>query len=172
MNLERLQHQIDILRSVAAAEKQFDMSQWLDVSSHGCGSSACAFGYACLDPAFQAQGLRLEFEHRYPNEDIGEARRFTVASVADFNLVRNRLGRFDPVFGDYNSFDAAAVFYGITVSAATFLFDPDTYTGPSRYGAITPEDVIERINVVIERGGILQAEDFVLHDDDEDEEDC
>ena len=170
MNLERLQHQIEILQKVALAEKKFDMSQWLDVGPHGCGSSACAFGYACLDPYFQAQGLRLEFAHRYPNEDAGEARRITITSVADFNLVRNRQGRFDPVFGGFSSFDAAAEFYDITVSAASFLFDPDTYTGPSRYGAITPEDVIERIKTVIERGGILQADDFVLHD--EDEEDC
>jgi hypothetical protein len=168
MNLERLQHQIDILQKVAVAEKKFDMSQWLDVNTHGCGSSACAFGYACLDPYFQAQGLRLEFEHRYPNEDIGEARRLTIASVADFNLVRNRPGRFDPVFGDYSSFDAAAEIYDITLLAASFLFDPDTYVREGE--PIAPEDVIGRVMVVIDRGGDVSEDDFVLHDDDE--EDC
>ena len=165
MNLERLQHQIDILRGVADTAKLFDMGQWLDVNTHGCGMAACAFGYACLDPAFQAEGLRLEFAPR--DRPVDGERIITIANVTDFKKIRRIPGCFDPVFGGYSSFEAAAEFYDITLNAALYLFDPDTYD--IRESNITPEDVIERVNMVIERDGVITADDIVLRDDDEDD---
>jgi len=58
MNIERLNHLITILERVQNDPKekaQFDMNFWINY----CGTSACAVGFACLDPVFQAQGLKI-----------------------------------------------------------------------------------------------------------------
>ena len=58
MNIERLNHLITILERVQSDPKEkvkFDMNVWINY----CGTSACAVGFACLDPIFQAQGLEI-----------------------------------------------------------------------------------------------------------------
>ncbi len=51
MNIERLQHLITVLENVPA--ERFDLAEWQ------CGTTACAVGWAALDPVFNKQGLRL-----------------------------------------------------------------------------------------------------------------
>lgn len=58
MNTERLQHLITILRQVPAED--FDMAVWK------CGTAACAVGWACLDPAFNEQGLSFAMPQELP----------------------------------------------------------------------------------------------------------
>ena len=53
INVQRLHHLIAILESVP--EESFDLSLWRRESP--CGTIACAVGWACADPLFNAQEL-------------------------------------------------------------------------------------------------------------------
>ena len=82
-------------------------SQWLALSSGRrqiltegfCGTRACAVGHACLDPRFNALGLRLD--------DGNE-------------------GNF-PVFDGSTSWEAVEKFFGLSASQATRLFYKEEY---------------------------------------------
>jgi hypothetical protein len=55
MHKERLQQMVTMLRGLPEGKrKTFDLDEWQ------YGTSACAVGYACLDPVFNGQGLRFE----------------------------------------------------------------------------------------------------------------
>jgi hypothetical protein len=54
MNRERLQQMVTMLRGLPSeGEVGFRLTSW------HCGTTACAVGHACLNPAFQEQGLSL-----------------------------------------------------------------------------------------------------------------
>jgi hypothetical protein len=152
MNRERLQRQIDILRAVAAQALPFDMDAWVGGDGEACGTAACAFGYACLDPAFQAEGLRLMFIRRYSDELEYTPRKRTITTVADYNAIRSVPGTFAPVFAGQHEFSAAATFYDILLDAAEYLFDPGCYRDEDNEmrDGITPDEVIARIERVMD----------------------
>lgn len=57
MNKERLLTLASFLETQVPEDK-FRMDTWV-VDVHTCGSSACAFGWACRIPEFKALGLKL-----------------------------------------------------------------------------------------------------------------
>lgn len=143
MNIERLKHQIEILQDVAARGAHFDMDQWAGEWDHGCGMAACAFGYGALDPAFQAEGLRL----RFTNAD----RRREITTIEEYNAICREAGQFEPAFDGHVGFSAAVQFFDISMEYADWLFNAANYRGldPS---AITPGHVIARIERLLETG--------------------
>lgn len=50
MNRERLQQMVTMLRELP--EETFNLDAWT------CGTSACAVGWACVNPVFTEQGLK------------------------------------------------------------------------------------------------------------------
>jgi hypothetical protein len=152
MNRERLQRQIDILRTVAAQALPFDMDAWVGGDGEACGTAACAFGYACLDPAFQAEGLKLTFWHRYHNPESGEPRTIVLTTVADYNATRQIPGLYDVAYQGHGGFSAAATFYDIPLDAAEYLFDPGGYRDEDNEmrDGIMPDEVIGRIERVMD----------------------
>lgn len=156
MNTERLQIQIDVLHRVMEAELPFNMGAWLEHTSSPCATAACAFGYAALDPRLQAEGLSL-----YAID--GALGRVTITSVADYNrlLLSNSMHQVWPTYAGLDAFAAASKFYGISRDAARFLFDPECY---EESDPIFPEDVIKRIEYLLDNDGNMPPED----DDDGD----
>jgi len=160
MKRDRLDITIDVLRDVAAAKRgPFDMGAWIGMQEPGspCSTACCAFGYAALDSRLQAQGLSLGYSN--------DGKAGTIQSIADFNATMlaadpgEDVPSVYPTFGGASGFEAAMRFYGITARAADYLFEPTYYRKVS--SDITPEDVIEHIERVIQLEG--QAPD-----DDED----
>lgn len=152
MNRERLNHQIEILRAVAAQALPFDMDSWVGGDGEACGTAACAFGYACLDPAFQAEGLKLTFWHRYHNPESREPRTIILTTIEDYNATRQIAGLYDVAYQGHGGFSAAATFYDISLDAAEYLFDPGCYRdedGEMRNG-VMPDEVIGRIERVMD----------------------
>jgi hypothetical protein len=55
MHKERLQQMVTMLRNLPEEKREnFDLTDW------NCGTSACAVGWACLDPVFIEQGLTFD----------------------------------------------------------------------------------------------------------------
>ena len=75
-----------------------------------CGTSACALGWAALNPEFNKLGLKMEW-YRTVYSDLKETQRF-IGSV---------------VYKGDSDFDAAAEFFGIDDESANYLFDPWEY---------------------------------------------
>jgi hypothetical protein len=158
MKRDRLDITIDVLRDVAAAKRgPFDMGAWIGMQEpeSPCSTACCAFGYAALDSRLQAQGLSLG----YNNDGNAGA----IQSIADFNAMMlaadpdKDVPSVYPMFGGLSGFHAAQKFYGITGHAAEYLFEPGTYRkAPSD---IEPEDVIERIERVIQLEGQAPDDD-------------
>lgn len=179
MNIDRMNHMITVLEGVIAADKAFNLSGWVmnEASMHRddpdfvknhwntvgnvqktCGTSACAMGYAALDPAFQAQGLTLKIEVYGPD---GRTVEYPVTTVKEFNeITRRPTLEVDEIYIRFNGQDgigAAMEFFGITEKAATWMFLPDHYEDMTQDNQvpITPQAVIDRLRAVIEAGGEL-----------------
>jgi len=164
MNLARMNHLITVLEGVERAKKRFDLTSWVSnkidvdtcsgekpVVAEACGTSACALGYAALDPVFQAEGLGFEVAFA---DQFGKCRTEMVKDIASFNkaIKAPDFWRMDPIFGDREGLLAAREFFGITISAAGYLFDPETYDdGNSR--PVLPSEVIERVREVMDNDG-------------------
>jgi hypothetical protein len=88
-----------LLRATVAAKEpdQIVMEQWK------CDTSACALGWASLDPTFNKEGLTLEWGPNYWGEPA-----------------------WIPTYAGSTMYDAGARFFGITESEAQQLFDPLT----------------------------------------------
>lgn len=126
MNIERLTRLRDLLRADAANPKgvKFDLNAWVAQDRNGgarlsyeikdgkpvvaptmsCDTFACALGLACLDPSFQAEGLRFTLEDSESTDS-----------------------RMTPWFNGETHFEAGAEFFGITDADSTYLFDPECY---------------------------------------------
>lgn len=167
MNEHRLRLTIDVLHDVAQANKRFNMARWLgkraDERQDACGTAACAFGHAALDPRLQAEGLSLIGEL---NDTLDVVPIRTIADFSAWLTCPNATGYADPCFDGETGFDAATAFYDITYDAADYLFDPTSY--PRDAVGVTPEDVITRIERVIELGGEAPDRD-TYENEDEDE---
>lgn len=135
MNVERLNKLIELLETIPDAD--FDLRNWVGkyegaqlvdnpkpdlILDGNCGTVACAVGWACLDPWFNSQGLKLDLppncvgsEPTYycPNEDW-----------------------------EYFGFSAVAAFFDIHAFIAEELFLPIHYPETDR---VKPSQVIEKI---------------------------
>lgn len=101
---------------------------------HKCGATACAVGYAGLDPWFRARGLSTSID--------GDVKYVLPGENEDDD-------------GAYDGFDAAAEFFGISADNAFYLFSDVSYADRSATG---PDQVITRIKQMIEDDLTKQAE--------------
>jgi hypothetical protein len=94
-DLKRLQR----LREIVAAKEpdQVNMEQWK------CGTTACALGWASLDPTFNKEGLNLELGPNYWGETA-----------------------WIPTYNGSTMYDAGARFFDLFLDEAQELFDPVT----------------------------------------------
>ena len=133
MNKERLLRLAnEILPKVV--EEKFDMGVWQ------CDTSACAMGWACMDPVFKSEGLQFNTASNYGNSGY---------SVY-------------PWFEGEVTFRAAAKFFGLSEKQAEYLFDPGSYQDAAYrnrkrinylgYMMVAKEDVIERIHMLVGEG--------------------
>lgn len=171
MNIERLNHQIVILEGVAAANKAFDLAHWggradseTTVGEIGpCGTACCAFGYAALDPTFQAQGLKLKVW------DGGDGERIVIESVDHLNKLKPDSTL--PAFENLCGLDAAMRFFDLSYEQVCWLFTPEEYLSYEEWmededtpRPVAPAEVIERIRHLL-AGGSCET-----HDDRRDRE--
>lgn len=115
LRLKRLRRLIVVLKRVPPCKLK--MSSWY------CGTAACAFGHAALDPVFNKQGLhkyRDTIVWRYSEELKGEGSGFT-------------------------SWDAACSFFNITEEEASLIFSINSYGTFD----VTPSEVIKNVRRVI-----------------------
>ena len=126
---ERFRNLIRVLENVIENELLFDLGTWSDAATPEialeCGTSACAIGYAAIDPYFRGIGLHLELE---PDKQW---------------LV--------PVYNEKSLFAAAAELFGINIHDANLLFSPDHYM-PSN--SQNPRAVLERVETYVLRSQI------------------
>lgn len=135
MNTQRLQHLITVLEAVPV--DHFDLTNWK------CGTSACAVGWACQSPAFNAEGFTLKLSG---SGHSGEP----VLTLPD--------SQQDSPTG----FDAVEIFFGLTGDQAYRLFMPDGYYDAG-IDDPKPADVIDRIRKLLgERapGDLEQARQY------------
>jgi len=106
----RLLKLADFLQNEVKSEK-FDLATFAtleaDTLKHGCGTTACAVGWACSIPSFKKAGLKL----------------FNFTSTRD---ARNHV-QMGIQFKDKNRWRAVTLFFGIEENEAYHLFDPAHY---------------------------------------------
>jgi hypothetical protein len=90
-------------------------SIWQGREDLGCGAKACAMGWAATIPEFRALGLRLV---RPVSPSTGKP----LAAIPELAIDEGA----DPLRG----FEAAAALFGLSRTAADYLFDPDAYRDP------------------------------------------
>lgn len=101
MNKKRLLKLADFLETVKP--KEFRMDSWYNETP--CGTTACAFGWACSIPSFKRAGLKMKVI-RHTDVAYG-----------------------DVTFKGLESYNAASKFFGIDIDEAEYLFSPDAYSG-------------------------------------------
>jgi hypothetical protein len=165
MNVERLTHLLEIMEGVRDRQLSFNIGAWLthppasqspkEPKDQWCGTTACALGYAALDPIFSEAGLKIKFDGRI----IDTLEEFNTI-VHDGTKNRRGIGVWD-VSISYNgeiAYEAGAAFFGISDQASEWLFDNMNYDR-SEYN--NPSAVIARIKKVIERGNKLRLPSHV-----------
>lgn len=135
MNVERLNKLIELLETIPDAD--FDLRNWIgkyngvqmidyvkpDLSFEGdCGTVACAIGWACLDPWFNSQGLKLD-----DSPTLRTSEPIYYCPVDEFK---------------YHSFSAVGMFFDIARDKAEELFLHSKYPETDR---VKPSQVIEKI---------------------------
>lgn len=168
MNIDRLNRLIEVLNEVQERRKAFDMSAWMSglkspTTTYGevepCGTTACALGYAALDPVLQSQGLSLVARCHTADENgylssYDKCENRVINTANDFNEALNRYAWVvaDPVYNGSSGFVTGARFFDISINASYFLFDPDEYNNGSDR-VIEPIEVIRRIEYVLANAG-------------------
>lgn len=138
MNIERLTRLKEIMQTVHDEKKPFTLATWVYLGSRPgeCGTTACAMGYAALDPEFQKQGLGWETSYsRYandPSEDtyIKTIKLSGIVSRRDIpggNTTKVFSVDIYPVYLGRNRFDAAAAFFGLNDTESRYLFSDLPY---------------------------------------------
>lgn len=115
MRIDRLQHLITILQLVPL--ERFSLRTWK------CGTTACAVGWACMDPLFNLQGLIHYGSGPYYEKPDAEPNEF------------------------YTHWAAVEMFFGLDEEQALHLFSPTHYNNVRRP---IPQDVIARIEALIQ----------------------
>lgn len=154
MNIERLTKLAELLDTVPP--ERFNMDYWGLASAYSnlkelnvaeCGTSACALGWACSIPEFQAAGLHLHRNGTSIRYDHFEPR------------FKTRSEAYPALEAIYEGFKAGAKFFGITLEQSEWLFLPREYEPPGFDQdedppiVITPADVAARIRTLIAQGG-------------------
>lgn len=144
MNIERLEHLKEILSKVPV--NQFDLGVWIVGAKDngkkfeqligGCGTSACAIGWACTDAYFNKQGL-----HYHIDEDDLEEARLGEIKFEDVNGF--------PVFEGKKGFYAVCKFFDIPYNISEWLFLEEYY----EFDKIKPKDVIDKIDIYMNNVG-------------------
>lgn len=144
MNKERLHTLAAFLRKVKP--QHFDLDHWCDLDGgklkngalkeRGCGTTACALGWAPSIPEFRARGLQLK----------NLAAR---GDTPDIDVIFKARGK------TYSGEDAAAMFFGLTKTQSEYLFMPDYYP---REALGDPEYVADRIDALAK--GYVDYDDF------------
>ena len=116
----RLRNLITVLQEVA--DKKLHFTMYLFISHSECGTSACALGWAALDPEFNKKGL---------------------------NTFSSGGGGMIPFYKCHVGLIAAREFFNLTNNECNFVFTQSHYDGG--HALVTPEHVIEHINKVINR---------------------
>lgn len=120
---QRIRKLIEILRR-PKVRSHLAMSIWYDTSLW-CDTVACALGWACQEPEFNAQGLRLE---SFPNP--GTSVVVPTYTGPDGTIAKN--------------YSAGAKFFHITEQQSLDIFSSVSY--PTR---ATSEDVIEKLKKLL-----------------------
>ena len=128
MNTEALGRLADKLQGsgpypLPIPSSQFSMLSW-QAPDDTCGSAVCALGWAATDPWFNARGFAMTSRGRW-GKPIYQPQ-FAAGSNPG------------PVCG----YSGAAKFFGLSSSATTYMFHPDSYPDPLQVG---PGDVAVRI---------------------------
>ena len=151
--LHRMERMIDVMYGVIAANKKLNMDSWMDIvddevedqklrRGEPCNTVCCAAGYGALDSLLQGEGLHMV---GLSNGDlIGK-----IFTTKDYNKhLRNGLMRVEIAYEGHSDFVALSAFFGITLYAAGYLFDPSTYEE-----SVSPDAVIARMREVIKLDG-------------------
>ncbi len=124
---ERFSQLLRILYEVRDGSKHFDIKEWAINYDNTCQTTACAIGWAAMDPWFNARGLRLGV-HRMP---------------VIIDLTPPNYGEYRET---YRRWFAVMKFFNISNETAYNLF--------AREGTI--DEVIQRIKVYLESISIIQ----------------
>lgn len=157
MNRERLTHLIAVLERVEAQRLNFDLNRFvaaasdysssadpvIPIISEPCGTSACAAGYAAMDPTFMEQGLRLKFT---PADETDEVL-YDPKVHGDRIQIDPESGGY-PVYGRFSTCEALKAFFDLDGDTTDYLFYPHKYPANTTVG---PRQVIERIQEVLAR---------------------
>lgn len=144
MNIQRLQALATFLRTVP--QRHFDLQSWrssadgdeevtdADLASLHCGTTACAVGWACSLPEFQAQGLTWGTDENY----TGGYPIFTLPDMPDY----------------HSGWNAVEEFFDISYPTAEYLFSADEYPEVYPGMATSATAVADRIEKVIAPGSM------------------
>lgn len=150
MHYERLERLAALLDTVPP--EKFDLGSW------ACGTTACAIGWAALDPTFRNEGFRLEVEYFVPL--FGTRRRADATKLSHTNVSWRRLQPDSyPVFGGYEDYEAVMLFFGLSKDQAHRLFDRAAYGN-----AGTATDVAKRIRAMLARSKRAKAKQAPRHE--------
>jgi hypothetical protein len=166
MNTDRLLRLREILQIEAnTVYPKFNMGSWVSTSfTSQCGTTACAFGRAALDPVLRAQGLKLVATLIKTRDDGDYPTRIEIPSQEFLNgLLSDEThfigDAFRVIYDDGTSpidalrarhpdtLETAACFFGISYQAAEYLFLSSYYTVESSSGVARcadPSDVTEQ----------------------------
>lgn len=140
INVEALKQMIRVLRTVQQNENQrakFHLDAWtyakggavnisaLKPETLACGTTACACGFAGIDPWFNEQGFYLKPYQGFSGQ------------------------RFEPAYKGREGWEAVEEFFGLSKKQATKLFSVSCYWCDE----ITPQDVINRIESLLKENG-------------------
>lgn len=145
----RLRHLVNVLRNVQQEKHKFNICTWADLNPV-CGTTACAIGYAALDPVFQQEGLRMEMTHF---KDEGEP--FPVCSLAELTAAfaedEDSDWEANPTIDGHSAdFFDLANFFGIDHDDSISFFTARGYHDVHATGrAATAQDVIDKIEKLL-----------------------
>lgn len=139
-NVARLERLCVILEGVDRAH--FHLRSW---ASPECGTTACAVGYAALDPMFRAEGLELSVQK---NRFLRDDNIITAENLCDVSSsFLNRTCGAEPWFDGHRRWDAVRRFFGLDPIQASRLFAANKYNPSDRNN---PAAVIVRIRELID----------------------
>lgn len=122
---ERLKEFKKYLKSID--KEKFNMSTWNEPKEDNlCGTSACALGWACVNPKFNKEGLKFKLHNG--------------SKIWAYPVFKTKGKVFEQV-------EAGSKFFGIPKEVANSLFLPEYYSSnDEEWDDITLEEVIERVD--------------------------
>jgi len=87
-----------------------------------CGTTACALGWAALEPSFKAAGLKFATPRNDPARNFHDTVYGTVVAASVLATGKKAVTSKTPA-----NFNAGAEFFGIDLKTSFYLFDPKNY---------------------------------------------